>query len=62
MLKQRGLSWEKSDLFSKRKPNLFETNDEKEFVNEVFTDLLNKTNVKKHSRYTCLGAVFKKTF
>ena len=47
---------------SKRKLNLIETNDGSEFVNRIFTDLLNKNNIKRYSRYTSLGAVFGEIF
>ena len=39
-------SCENNLLNSKRKSNLIETDDGKEFVTEIFTDLLNKDNVK----------------
>ena len=49
-------------LCSKRKPNLNETDDGSEFVNKTVTDLLNKNNNKRYSRYTSLGAAFAERF
>ena len=46
---------------SKRKPNLLETEDGKEYVNKIFNDFLNKHNIKRNSRNTALGAVFADT-
>ena len=42
---------------SNRKPNLFETDDGKEYVNEIFNEFLNNKNIKRYSRYTDKGAV-----
>ena len=55
---------EVSDLIdkSKRKPNLIETDDGKEFVNETFNDFLNFNDIKRYSRYTNKGAVFAERF
>ena len=47
---------------SKRKPNLIETDDGSEFVNKLFTNLLNNKNIKRYSRNTSLGAVFAERF
>ena len=47
---------------SKRKPNLLETDDGKEFVNDIFNDFLNNNYIKKYSRYTDKGAVFAERF
>ena len=47
---------------SKRKPILIETEDGGEFVNEIFTDLLNNVKIKRYSRNTYVGAVFAKRF
>ena len=47
---------------SKRKPNLLETDDGKEYVNKIFNDFLKKNNIKKYSRYTDEGAVFAERF
>ena len=43
---------------SKRKPNLLETDDGKEYVKKIFNDLLNNHNIRRYSRYTDKGAVF----
>ena len=47
---------------SKRKPNLIETDDGKEFVNKIFNDFLKLNNIKRYSRYTSKGAVFAERF
>ena len=47
---------------SNRKPNLIETDDGSEFLNRIFTDLLNKIKYKSYSRYTSLEAVFAEIF
>ena len=48
---------------SKRKPNLLETDDSKEYVNKIFNDFLNKHNIKRYfKRNTALGAVFAERF
>ena len=47
---------------SKRKPNLIKTDREKDFLNKIFTDLLNKNNIRRYSRYTSSGAVFSERF
>ena len=43
---------------SKRKPNLLETDDGKEYVNKIFNEFLNNNKIKRYSRYTDKGAVF----
>ena len=43
---------------SKRKPNLLETDDGKEYVDKIFNELSNKYNIKRYSRNTALGAIF----
>ena len=43
---------------SRRKPNLLETDDGKEYVNKFFSEFLNNHNIKRYSRNTALGAVF----
>ena len=54
----------KTDAFSqtikksRRKPNLLETDDGKEYVNKIFSEFLNNHNIKRSSRNTALGAVF----
>ena len=45
-----------------RKPNLIETDDDRDFVNKLFTYLLDQYNIKKYSRYTSLGGVFAERF
>ena len=47
---------------SRRKPNLLETDDGKEYVNKIFNEFLNKHNIKRYSRNTALGAVFAERF
>ena len=47
---------------SKRKPNLLETDDVKEYVNKIFNEFLNNKNIKRYSRNTALGAVFAERF
>ena len=43
---------------SKRKPNLIETDDGKEFGNKTFNEFLKLNDIKRYSRYTNKGAVF----
>ena len=47
---------------SKRKPNLLETDDGKEYVNKIFNELLNNHNIEIYSRKTARGAVFAERF
>ena len=47
---------------SRRKPNLLETDDGKEYVNKIFNEFLNNNKIKRYSRYTDKGAVFAKRF
>ena len=47
---------------SRRKPNLLETDDGKEYVNKIFSEFLNNPNIKRYSRKTALGAVFAERF
>ena len=47
---------------SRRKPNLLETDDGKEYVNKNFSELLINHNIKGYSRYTDKGAVFAERF
>ena len=47
---------------SRRKPNLLETDDGKEYVNKIFNEFLNNNNIKRYSRYTDKGAVFAERF
>ena len=47
---------------SKRKPNLLETDDGKEYVNKTFNEFLNNNNIKRYSRFTDKGAVFAERF
>ena len=47
---------------SRRKPNLLETDDGKEYVNEISNEFVNNHNIKKYSRNTALGAVFAERF
>ena len=43
---------------SKRKPNVLETDDGKEYVIKILNAFLNKNNIKRHSRSTDKGDVF----
>ena len=54
-------SFENIPISSKRSPDLVETDHGKEIVNKIFTDLLNKNNIKRYSRYTSV-AVFAERF
>ena len=47
---------------SRRKPNLLETDDGKEYVNKTFNEFLINHNIKRSSRNTSLGAVFAERF
>ena len=47
---------------SRRKPNLLETDDGKEYVNKIFNEFLNNNKIKRYSRYTGKGAVFAERF
>ena len=47
---------------SRRKPILLETDDGKEYVNKIFSEILNNHNIKRYSRYTDKGAVFAERF
>ena len=49
-------------ISSKRKPNLLQTDDGKEYVNKIFNEFLNSNNIKRYSRYTDRGAVFAERF
>ena len=47
---------------SRRKPNLLETDDGKEYVDKIFNEFLNNHNIKRYSRNTAPGAVFAERF
>ena len=47
---------------ARRKPNLLETDDGKDYVNNIFNEFLNNKNIKRYSRNTALGAVFAERF
>ena len=47
---------------SRRKPNLLETDDGKEYVNKIFNEFLNNHNIKRFSRNTDFGEVFAERF
>ena len=47
---------------SRRKPNLLETDDGKEYVNKLFNESLHNYKIKRFSRNTALGAVFAERF
>ena len=49
-------------LGSKRQPNLIETDDGSEFVNKIFTNLLNTKTIRRYSRNTALEAVVAERF
>ena len=51
-------SFEKNLLFSKRKPNLIQTDRGKDFHNSIFQICLNNKSIKHYSRKSSLGAVF----
>ena len=50
-------SFENILISSKRKPNLIETDNGKEFYNNIFQNFLNNNNIKLYSINTHLGAV-----
>ena len=47
---------------AKRKPNLLETDDGKEYVNKFFNEFLEKNKIKSNSRYIAKGALFVERF
>ena len=47
---------------SRRKPNILETDDGKEYVNKIFNEFLNNNKIKTYSRYSDKGAVFAERF
>ena len=47
---------------SKRKPNLFETDEGREYVYKRFNEILKQTYIKRQSRNISLGAVFAEKF
>ena len=47
---------------SRRKPNLLEKDDSKEYVKKIFNEFLNSNNIKRYSRITSFGAVFAERF
>ena len=49
-------------ISSKRKPNLLETDDSKEYANKNFNEFSNKNNTERFFRNTALGAVFAENF
>ena len=49
-------------ITSKRKPILIETDVAGQFVHKIFSDFLNKNNIKRYYLYTALGAVFAERF
>ena len=51
--------FEKILIGSKRRPNLFETDRGKEFYNNIFQEILNKSNINIYSRKSSYGAVFR---
>ena len=48
--------------FSDRKPVLIERDGGKQFVNKIFTNLLNKNNIKRYSKNASLAALFADKF
>ena len=55
-------SFEQIITTSKRKPNLIETDDGKDFANKILETYLKSQNIKRYSRYTSKGAVFAERF
>ena len=55
-------SFENIIIYSKRKPNLTESDRGKEIYNNNFEDFLNKNNIKIYWRNSSLGAVFAERF
>ena len=55
-------SFENILISSKRSPNLIESDQGKEFYNNIFQDFLNKNNIKIYSRNSSYGAVFAERF
>ena len=49
-------------ISSKRSPNLIESDQGKEFYNNIFQDFLNKNNINLCSRNSSFGAVFAERF
>ena len=47
---------------SKRKPNILETDDGKQYVNKFFNEFLSNHNIERYSRNTALEAVFAERF
>ena len=47
---------------SRRKPNLLETDDGKEYVKKIFNEFLNNNSIRRYSRFTDEGAVFAERF
>ena len=62
LLEQKRTLYKNVLITSKRSANLIETGPGKEFFNKIFTDLLDKTIVKRYSRFTSLGAVYAERF
>ena len=48
----------KGSFDSKRKPNLITTDQEKEFLKEVFQNFRNDNNIRRYSRISSIGSVF----
>ena len=55
-------SFENILISSKRKPDLIESDRDKEVYNNIFQDFLNKNNIKLYSRNSFLGVVFAERF
>ena len=55
-------SFENILISSRRSATLIETDHRNDFLNEVFTDVLNKNNNKRFSTNTSLGVVFAERF
>ena len=47
---------------SRRKPNLLETDESKDYVNKIFNEFLNNHNIRRYSRNIDKGAVFAERF
>ena len=55
-------SFEKILIKSKKKPNLFESDREKDFYNKIFQDFLNNSNIIHYTRNSYPRAVFAENF
>ena len=49
-------------IIPERIPDIIETDRAKDFETKIFSDILNKNNMKRYNPYTALGVVFAKRF